>query len=70
MADVIQGPKTDAQRVARSAEALSWLTRYSIDASNNRHWSTRCVTTVHRGSQQSQHGPADVGGPDIAGGKR
>jgi hypothetical protein len=69
MTEVMQGPKSDAQRIADrlkpscSPEAVnSYVTTGSGP--------TRCVTSIHRSGQNIQHGQPDAGGPDITGGKR
>ena len=69
MVDVIQSGKSDAQRIA---DRLKGSNDHSTADTIAHHGTgpTRTITTVHRGSQQSQHGQPDHGGPDISGGRR
>lgn len=70
MADVIQTGKSDAQRIADRLKPSAGSPDTASTQVTTGTGPLRCVTTVHRGSQQSQHGPADAGGPDITGGRR
>lgn len=69
MVEVMQGPKSDAERIADRLKPSC-----SPDAVNTYVTTgtgpTRCVTSVHRSGQNIQHGPGDAGGTDISGGQR
>jgi hypothetical protein len=70
MTEVIQTGKSDAQRVADRLKPSAGSPDTASTQVTKGSGPTRCVTTIHRGSQQSQHGPADEGGTNIIGGKR
>jgi hypothetical protein len=71
MTEVMQGPKSDAQRIADrlkpSAGSPDTATSQMTQGAGTVN---RIITTIHRGSSQSQHGPVDPGVGDISGGKR
>ena len=70
MPDVIQSGKSDAQRVADRLKPSAGSPDTASTQVTHGTGPTRTVTTVHRGSQQSQHGPADSGVGDITGRRR
>jgi hypothetical protein len=70
MPDVLQGPKSDAQRVQDRLKPSAGMPDTATTQVTTGAGPTRTVTTVHRGSQQSLHGQPDHGGPNIVGGKR
>ena len=69
MQDVVQGPKSDAQRIA---DRLKGSNDTSTADTHVTHGTgpTRVVHSVHRSGTAKQHGPADHGGPNITGGRR
>ena len=63
--------KSDAQRIAdRLKPSAGPMPDTETTQTTTGTGPTRVVHTIHRGSQQSQHGAADHGGPNISGGKR
>ena len=71
MVDVIQS-KSDAQKVAERLKpsAGPMPDTATTQVTQGAGTANRIITTIHRGSQQSQHGAADHGGPNIVGGRR
>jgi hypothetical protein len=69
MVDVIQSSKSDAQRIADRLKGSN-DTSTADTIAHHGTGPTRTITTVHRGSQQSQHGPSHSGEGNIVGGKR
>lgn len=69
MPQVMQGPKSDAERIRDrlkgSNDASSADTLVQLGTGP-----TRIVHSVHRSGQNIQHGPVDPGVGDISGGKR
>ena len=70
MPDVIQGPKSDAQRVQDRLKPSAGMPDTATTQTTHGTGPTRVVHTIHHGSSQKQHGAADHGGPNIVGGKR
>jgi hypothetical protein len=72
MVQVIQSGKSDAQRIADRLKpsAGSSPDTASMQVTQGAGTANRIITTIHRGSSQSQHGPVDPGVGDISGGKR
>ena len=70
MPDVLQGPKSDAQRVQDRLKPSAGMPDTATTQVTVGSGPTRCVTTVHRGATQSQHGPSHSGEGNIVGGKR
>ena len=71
MTEVMQGPKSDAQRIAdRLKPSAGSPDTATTQVTQGAGTANRIITTIHRGSSQSQHGPVDPGVGDISGGKR
>ena len=69
MPDIIQGPKSDAQRITDRMKPSNDTS--SADTVVHRgDGPTRIIHSVHRSGSAKQHGPADHGMGDITGGKR
>jgi hypothetical protein len=70
MPDVIQGPKSDAQRVQDRLKPSAGTPDTATTQTTTGTGPTRVVHTIHRGSTQRQHGTVDHGSPGIAGERR
>lgn len=69
MPDIIQGPKSDAQRIAdrlKPSCSPDAVNTYVTQGSGP----TRTITSIHHSGQNIQHGKPDAGGPNIVGGRR
>jgi hypothetical protein len=69
MPDVLQGPKSDAQRINDRFKPSNDIN--SADTVVHRgEGLTRVVHTVHRSGSAKQHGPSHPGEGNILGGRR
>jgi hypothetical protein len=66
MPQVMQGPKSDAQRIADRLKPSAGAPDTATTQVTTGTGPTRVVHTIHHGSS----GPVDHGGPDITGGRR
>ena len=67
MPDVLQGPKSDAQRIQDRLKPSAGMPDTATTQVTVGSGPTRCVTTVHRGATQSHHGPDAPTSPGITG---
>ena len=65
MTDVLQGPKSDSQRIADRLKGSNDMSTASTVAHHG-SGPTRTITSIHH-SRNQQHGAADHGGTDISG---
>jgi hypothetical protein len=69
MPDVIQSPKSDAERITDRMKPSNDTT--TADTIVHRgDGPTRIIHSVHRSGHQNQHGPTHAGEGNITGGKR
>jgi hypothetical protein len=70
MVDVLQSGKSDAQRISDRLKPSAGSPDTASTQVTTGTGPTRVVHTIHRGSQQSQHGPVNPGEGDITGHNR